>query len=233
MKPLHRILLVLAAPVLPLIGAPVSACGDELGAPRTGAPTTWTMTETTAKASQAIHYRLEKDGDRSVLTCERPKGAVVTVFDAQGNTLSWTRQNQGGTLELSRVGGDLVVHRGIETSRFPAASLPWIQDLNQLSAFVVGPETKLRFVGFASFLDARLQASDMTTFVATKVGREVQKWGSGQGETWKVRVTFDDLRSAFWGAWYWFRLSDGRLVRTEEVRGAPGTPVTVSVLEES
>lgn len=191
----------------------------------------WTMIETTGGTSKVIKYQVIREGDGGVLTCERPQGALVTVFDSRGQSVKWTRQNHGGSLELSRVGTDLVV-RGSEGSRFPAGDLPWIQDLNLLAPFVVGPQTKVRFTAFADFLDTRLQASDMTTFVATKVKREVQRWGTGEGQTWKVRVTFDDFRAAFWGAWYWFRVSDGRLVRTEEVRGAPGTPVTVAVLTE-
>lgn len=188
----------------------------------------WTMTETTGNATKETHYRM----DPGRLTCERSQGTVVTVFDTRGQTLKWTRQGPKGDLVVTREGADLVAHGGTEVSRFPAGDLPWVQDLNLLAPFVVGNASKMRFTAVADFLDGRLQASDLTTFVATKVKREVQKWGTGEGETWKVRVTFDDFRSAFWGAWYWFRVSDGRLVRAEEVRGAPGTPVTVAVLTE-
>jgi len=133
-------------------------------------------------------------------------------------------------VELARDGREFVSRSPEGTTRFPAGTGRWLQDLNQLAAFAVGPEVEVRFVAFADFLDARLKASDMTVFKATKVKKEPQQWGTGSGPCWRVRVTFDDLRSAFWGADYWYRVSDGQLVRYEEVRGGPGTPVTVGVL---
>ncbi|MFH1429292.1 MAG: hypothetical protein ABIH39_06065 [Candidatus Margulisiibacteriota bacterium] len=46
----------------------------------------------------------------------------------------------------------------------------------------------------------------------------------------KVKFTLPDWRSIFWASYYWFRVSDGVLVKTEETRGPPGTLETVMEL---
>lgn len=191
----------------------------------------WTILETRAgKEPKTILYQ-RTGAEAQVLICQKEKRTQTTSLDGSGSTLRWTKQNETGTLvDASRDGRGFVVRSPEGLTTFPGVDLPWVQDLNQLGPFVVGGSQEFRFVAFADFLDSRLKASDMTAFKASKVKKELQEWGSGSGPCWKVRVTFDDLRSAFWGADYWFRLSDGQLVRYEEVRGGPGTPVTVGVL---
>lgn len=43
-------------------------------------------------------------------------------------------------------------------------------------------------------------------------------------EAVKIKFTLPDMRSIFWKSYYWFRLEDGLLVKTDETRGPPGAP---------
>jgi hypothetical protein len=43
----------------------------------------------------------------------------------------------------------------------------------------------------------------------------------------RVRVRPAGILAPFWSTLYWFRLTDGRFLRYEGVRGMPGTPLTV------
>lgn len=113
-----------------------------------------------------------------------------------------------------------------------AGPYPWLQLLPQLAAFCLGNEPSIRFLIVPERLDEQLRAKGPTRLRATKKGKEAVAWKTGSGEAWKLRITFDDPRSLFWGADYWFRTSDGLLVRYEEVRGGPGTPTTVGVLAD-
>ncbi len=50
----------------------------------------------------------------------------------------------------------------------------------------------------------------------------------------KIRLRIAYLHSIFWKSFFWYRLTDGVLLRSEEVRGLPGTPTTfVKLLEET
>lgn len=184
-------------------------------------PLHWTMTETTAgRESRTVSYSWTKTQDGTgTLVCQTPHRTRTTVVAPTGETLRWQKADGSGT-RAEAVLGD----------RDRAGRAPWLQDLNQLTDFVVGRALEFRFSAFADLTDARLKASDLTTFKATKLGTEDQVWGTGSGACWHVRITFDDLRAAFWGADYWFRVTDGQMVRYEEVRGGPGTPVTIGVL---
>jgi hypothetical protein len=67
--------------------------------------------------------------------------------------------------------------------------------------------------------------------VAIREKKETVQAGGRAEEAWRIRITVPDVRAFLWGAQYWFRATDGRLLRCEEVRGLPGTPPTVGVLK--
>lgn len=205
-----------------------------LGVPAWGAgPSRWTITETTAgKEPKTVVYAWTPAGaGQRSLVGQNPQKTRTTTVGPTGETLVWKRISADGTsVKLVREGQELLLRSDGTTTRLPLDRNPWLQDLNQLASFAAGPDREIRFTTFADLPDARLKAQDLTGFKATKVRTEDQRWGTGSGPCWRVRVTFDDLRSAFWGADYWFRVADGQMVRYEEVRGGPGTPVTVGLL---
>lgn len=117
------------------------------------------------------------------------------------------------------------IRRESEVQRIPLmvrSGLPWIPTPLQLRDFIMSSQSEMHFSAPMGHLDQRLQAQDTTEMVASK-----KEFRDG---VWKVRVSFADLRSLIWGADYWYRAKDGVLCRYEEVRGGPGTPVTVGTL---
>jgi hypothetical protein len=107
---------------------------------------------------------------------------------------------------------------------------PWYTSMNQLSVFALGKEAKVEYWVLSVDYD-KISSPEksfiMMKFLATKKGAEKIVCGHDSLETLKVIVTFTDWKSLFWKAQYWFRLSDGKMVRSEMARGGPGTPVTV------
>lgn len=193
-------------------------------------PTHWTYEETSPGSQAArIVYTLTAAGDQQTLVCTKGARTLTSLIDAEGCTIKWTKVDGSTRVEFppqDSSGNGTAQATGITSS----GGHPWLQDLTLLAPFVLGPAKELRFVAFPDFLDARLKASDLTRFKANKVKVETVVWGNGSGPAWRIHVTFDDLRSMFWGADYWFRTSDGLLVRYQEVRGGPGTPTTTGVL---
>ncbi|MFC1478626.1 hypothetical protein ACFL57_04130 [Candidatus Margulisiibacteriota bacterium] len=66
--------------------------------------------------------------------------------------------------------------------------------------------------------------------IAIKENIETVKVNGHEYQAQKVKFTLPDWRSIFWASYYWFRTSDGVLVKTKETRGPPGTPETVMEL---
>lgn len=107
---------------------------------------------------------------------------------------------------------------------------PWFVSMNQLSNFVLGKDKKCEYWVLSVDYDKNSSPEKsliMMKFAATKKCTEKIVYGHVSVEALKVIVTLTDWRSLFWKAQYWFRLSDGKMVRSEMARGGPGTPVTV------
>lgn len=188
----------------------------------TSAEVRWRIEETTeGRPSRLVEYQWSDAAGVRTLTMRREDSLSEVAVDAAGGTAKWRSVGWDGTpMEL-----------GAEDSRFSRdGSLPWYQLLPQLAPFVVGPDKEMRFFIVPERLDGRLRASGPTKLRAKKIAEETVEAEGMTVSAWKVRITFDDLRSAFWGADYWFRKSDGLLVRYEERRGGPGTPTTIGLL---
>ncbi|TVQ26041.1 MAG: hypothetical protein EA382_06035 [Spirochaetaceae bacterium] len=115
-------------------------------------------------------------------------------------------------------------HRGTRISRSYSLGddAPWIQSIERsLQAFVVSDSRRTEFytVQPDDFQLRRLQA--------VRRGRTTVDVDGVATDAWEIRVSVAGIASIFWSATYWFRTSDGQFVRSEAVRGWPGTPVTV------
>lgn len=182
----------------------------------------WTMEESTPGAPpRSVRYAEEPTNEGRVLTMTAGAAVSRVLLAPDGTTAGWTSGDASG--RAATLAADAPELRA-------AGPYPWLQLLPQLASFCTGGERSIRFLVVPERLDEQLKARGPTRLRATKKGKEKVAWSGGSGEAWKVRITFDDPRSLFWGADYWFRTSDGRLVRYEEVRGGPGTPTTVGVL---
>jgi hypothetical protein len=102
-----------------------------------------------------------------------------------------------------------------------------------LNGFVLSGSKRRTFYTLSANFDERISRGkgiQVFRLVAKRGGSETLNINGEKVETVNVTITFDDLRSLFWKAHYWYRESDGTLVQYREVRGGPGTPETIGIL---
>ncbi len=121
-------------------------------------------------------------------------------------------------------------HRGTPISRSYSIGddAPWIQSIERsLRSFVLSDSRRTEFYTIQpdEFQLRRLQA--------VRRGRSVVDVDGVPTDAWEIRVSVAGIASIFWSATYWFRAEDGQFVRSEAVRGWPGTPVTIVELVDS
>ncbi len=149
-------------------------------------------------------------------------------------SLSWTHRHpaedteytavrDGRTIEVSgRSQGEEVAE--IFTLRGEA---PWIQSIERsLREFALSEDRRMEFW--------TIQPGDiqLRKLQALRRGRDTVAVDDTPTDAWEIRLSLPGIASLFWSATYWFRTSDGLFVRSEAVRGWPGTPVTVVELVE-
>ena len=141
----------------------------------------------------------------------------------QANT-DYTAVRTGRRIELTGV------HRGATIGRSYSLGddAPWIQSIERsLRAFVLSDHRRTEFFTIQpdEFQLRRLQA--------VRRGRATVDVDGVATDAWEIRVSVAGIASIFWSATYWFRARDGQFVRSEAVRGWPGTPVTVVEMVDS
>jgi hypothetical protein len=107
---------------------------------------------------------------------------------------------------------------------------PWYISMNQLRSFVKSSETRKGFwIVSADFDEVKSVEKGITAikFAAIKKGKEDVILQNKIIKAIKITITFTDWKAVFWRSHYWFRLSDGVMIRSEQVRGGPGTPKTI------
>ena len=72
------------------------------------------------------------------------------------------------------------------------------------------------FVGFGSYFMQLNLIKEKTEKIKIK---------AGEFDAIKVRMTLPDWRAFMWSSYYWFRKDDGVLLKTEELRGPPGSQI--------
>lgn len=139
-----------------------------------------------------------------------------TIFtDDQLETLKWLTYNK----ELDE---------SIDISRTPdlfKKDIPWYQTMHQLGSEVKKGKKKILFYIASSNFDKELSKGDGLQVMEFKAVFKKREQGLDL-----YYITFNDYRSLFWKTKVWFRPSDGVIVRYSSVRGAPGTPETVGML---
>lgn len=99
---------------------------------------------------------------------------------------------------------------------------PWIQSIERsLRPFVLSERNRIQFW--------TIQPGDpeLRKLQAVRRGRDRIDVDHEPIDVFEVRVSLTGIGSIFWSATYWFRVSDGQFVRSEAVRGWPGTPKTI------
>jgi hypothetical protein len=113
---------------------------------------------------------------------------------------------------------------------------PWYQTLEISKTFIESQDNNLGKFWFVSDQLGTLTKEDSLfsafKLQAQKKGTEVIKHHGCDVETLKVLIRLTGLKAALWKAEYWYRPSDGIMLRYEAVRGGPGTPKTIITLLE-
>jgi hypothetical protein len=139
---------------------------------------------------------------------------TILVFERDGKTIN---AQDGSTQFTKKIGNE-----------------PWNQSISWFKAFLDSDQTSRKFWVVS---DRMGELSEEEGFSAMKMkakkdGTEVIAYQDEKVETIKVVVRLMGFRSAFWKAEYWYRKSDGVMLRYESVHGGPGTPQTVVTLIE-
>jgi hypothetical protein len=123
---------------------------------------------------------------------------------------------------------------GAKTVRQEVSDEPWYQTLEISKRFIESQDNNLGKFWFVSDQLGAFTKEDTLFSVfklqAQKKGTEVIKHHGCDVDALKVLVRLTGLKAALWKAEYWYRPSDGIMLRYEAVRGGPGTPKTIITL---
>jgi hypothetical protein len=181
-------------------------------------------TETSTAGQASKEYRLEPDpgggwrislherGVNRVIVCDADLGTVREEYRDPASGDALTMERQGDALRLTGTLAGRAVGRS-----FPLEA-PWYGSVLLLRAFVLSGEPEVLFHV------SKPEDEQVVLLKAIREGVEVVDVGGTAVEAVRVKYTVPGVRGLFWSSLYWYRASDGLLVRTEETRGGPGTP---------
>ena len=161
-------------------------------------------------------------------------GATETIA-AQSDDLctvvqSATFQSHGSSNQtiVRRDGEKLCIDGG---KTFVISRAPWYVDMNAVGKALKNEKSHPFWIlsdGFSE-IDHKNGLSAIPLVAKFKEFDTITLNGTST-PTIRAQVTFPDWRSVFWKSTYWFRQTDGVMIRSESVRGGPGTKKTVVTL---
>lgn len=141
---------------------------------------------------------------------------------------------RNGKMTIEAKDGQLFVEGIGKVGSFDAAKDRWLQNNVFLKEVIASKAAKTPFFVVGA------QYDDKGKLIEGKIARMDLVWKRGKEETLtlggtshaaiRMTMTIDDFRGMFWKADYWFRLSDGLLLKYVSPTGGPGSPVATSVL---
>jgi hypothetical protein len=187
-------------------------------------------------ADQVLTYR-ESTGDSEmiyeIVISETTEGYLVRDnqgtywLDSQFETYrcEFTDEETDTDVIIQRNDGKILIegkHKGKTIRKEYSFDDVWFQFTEiALQSFSMSQNKKTRFWIIRS---DNLRLGEME---AKKMGEESIEIAGSPVQAVYVRVKFTGFLSVFWHADYWFRVSDGRYLRYEAVRGGSGAPPTV------
>lgn len=186
--------------------------------------------ETTGKNSIDYEYSYRKTADGYLLKVAGNEVTqdVLADFNYQTLKASFNYAESGTRITIIRNNNQLVFtvinEKSNQTKTIPINESAWYASPFFFKGFVLSDkQSELFFVCFSK--DWKVMKLKMIKGKPAPVHANGQVYDGIQ-----VTVTFPDYRSAFWHSDYWFRLSDGLLLKTEELRGPPGSMKTITEL---
>ncbi len=186
------------------------------------------------------HYYLGEDSEFQKIRCVRLESNDTledqTLFtDKDYKNLSWEyKRTSDNTLVTANLKGNMVALRGIRDGEkisedFELDGYKWIQvfPLNPgLEKWLSSEEEDIKFwvIGTASSADM-----DMNKFYAEKEETTKVRIKNKRYNCRRVNITLSGWRSVFWDGDFFFRKSDGRIIKYNG-GGPPGEPGSVTTL---
>lgn len=158
-------------------------------------------------------YKMKTDHEYNVCSCE-----VI-------------HNNSENTLHGKRVDKFIHVSKDDLTMKKEIGKLKWFQTPFLLAGFIQTGKKRTSFVQVAEYDEDKdgLNISIMK-MVAKKEKQEKINVNGKMIDAVKTTITLPGIKSLFWKITYWYRLSDGMVVKYADVRGGPGTPKTTGTL---
>lgn len=175
-----------------------------------------------------VIYRIKKQDNGYLMTYgdNQSKGAIQTDSNYCTVRMEMTQPASQNQIVISRDESGLnlqgLMNGKLIDKTISLGSDPWYGNYFSLTKFVLSDKSRQEY--YMVMPDPK-EVSVMK-MVAIKEQKETLQLGKQKVDTQKVRITLPDWRGMFWSSFLWFRLSDGLLVKTEELRGPPGTPLT-------
>lgn len=209
-------------------GADPSLAGEPTGKAEyvetTGSSTIYLTSWESPQANGYLLHSHGSDGEVHDLFVDRELRTVWWRFRAPARKIDVRAVRRGNQIEIT---GRLDAKSVDRTLQIDGA--PWYQSIERsLVPFALGPRgmTEEFWVVQPYSLKAR-------KIEATNTGRHVIALDGGRTDTAVVKISLPGILSMFWSSHYWYRISDGKFVRFEGLRGPPGSPLTtVRLLRE-
>lgn len=151
-------------------------------------------------------------GVKRVILCDEAMDTYREEYldTVGGDHLTVRRESEG--LVLSGTLGGKQLSRTFEESGL------WFGSVLLLRDFVLSGEDEILF------LVTKPEEERVVQLKAIREAVETVRVAGQDVEAVRVKYTVPGFQGLFWKSYYWYRASDGLLVKTDEVRGMPGTP---------
>ncbi len=154
-----------------------------------------------------------------------------TSFSASSCEIIQKSKNQ--TIMFKRNNGKMTCKTDNQSEEFEMENFPWYQTPFSLLEFIKSNEKEATFY-MATLYDQKKNTDNakgsIMKLIARKKKMESVTIDANVYQTIKVIITLPGLKSLFWKISYWYRETDGMVVRYEDTRGGPGTPKTIGTL---
>jgi|GEM_PF-2617679 len=183
--------------------------------------------ETTGAQSSVKNYAFEKTGSGYALRLSQDDIAQEILCDAAYHTLteSYTRAATGDNITVRRE-ADRLVFTGSAGGR-PVRSQAaigndvWYGSKLLLQGFILSQKK------FEVFYMTRPEEQKVIKLRAEKQGLEEIAVAGSRITAVKIKCTLPEYPLLPWKSFFWYRASDGILLKSEERRGPPWEPLTV------
>jgi hypothetical protein len=191
--------------------------------------------ERTTDKTDTCKYSIIKDGNKILLeisycdeTYELKTDSAYSAHSCEIKQKATARH-----IKFERKTEKMICSSDAQSQEYKMENLPWYQTPFSLSEFITSDKKDVMFYT-ATLYDEQEKKDNaggaIMKMVARKMKNEQITLPQGAYPSVKVTITLPGLKSLFWKITYWYRESDGIVVRYEDVRGGPGTPKTIGTL---